>query len=48
MKKFYARLEKAEKKDDARFLQLAKVREADFHVIQKSEALMPWSWWTEA
>jgi hypothetical protein len=47
MKKFYARLEKAEMKDDARFSQLAKVREADLSVIQKSEALTPWAWWTE-
>lgn len=47
MKKFYAQLEKAEKKDDARFSQLAEVRRSELSDIQKSEALTPWSWWTQ-
>jgi hypothetical protein len=47
MKKFYDRLEKAEKKDDARFAKLAKVRKADLNAVQLDEALSPWAWWTE-
>ncbi len=47
MKQFFERLEKAEKQDDARFAQLAKVRKVDLNVVQLNETLPPWSWWTE-
>lgn len=47
MKKFYAQLEKAEKKDDARMTQLAKVRKVDLKVVQLNETFSPWDWWTE-
>jgi hypothetical protein len=46
MKAFYSQLEKADEKSDARLAQLAEVRKADLGIVQSTEALSPWDWWT--
>jgi hypothetical protein len=46
MKAFYSQLEKADEKSDARMTQLAKIRDADLKLVQNTEALDPWEWWT--
>jgi hypothetical protein len=46
MKAFYSQLEKADEKVDTRLAQLAEVRKAELKVVQSTEALLPWDWWT--